>query len=338
MKLRFYPYTLELKHKFSISHNSRTTTPIVLTEIKYEGLTGYGEASLPPYLGEDQKSVINFLSKVKLENYSNPLDVQDILNYTDNIEKGNNAAKASVDIALHDLVGKILNIPLHKYFGINFSDTPYSSITIGMDSGENIIQKINEAAQFKILKVKIGSDDDKTIIENIRKVTDKPIIVDVNQGWNNEHKALEMIKWLEGKNVKLIEQPFHKDEIKKTAWLSERSPLPVFADESVWRFSDLEKVYGVFHGINIKLMKSTGLAEAFRMINKAKQFGMQVMLGCMTETSCAISAAAQLSPLAEWADLDGAELIKNDLFSGMKIKDGKITLPNLPGTGAVKKS
>jgi L-alanine-DL-glutamate epimerase-like enolase superfamily enzyme len=336
MYLNYYPYTLELKNQFTISHSTRTTTPVVITEITHEGITGYGEASLPPYLTENQQSVINFLRKVNLEYFSDPLQLPEILEYVDGLESDNNAAKASVDIALHDLVGKLLNIPLYKYFKIEHQESKYSSITIGIDSIDNMIRKVKEAEDYKILKLKLGSDNDRSVIERIRTVTDKEIIVDVNQGWNDKYKALEFIKWLADKNVKLVEQPFPTKDIASTLWLSERSPLPIFADESVKRLSDIEKVTGIFHGINIKLMKSGGLGEALKMINKANELGLKIMLGCMTETSCAISAASHLSPLAAWVDLDGAELIKNDLFTGMKIVRGEVILPELPGTGTVK--
>lgn len=337
MNLTFYSYTLKLKHKFVLSKHSRTTTPIVLTEIEHKGIKGYGEASLPPYLGETQEGVINFLSKVDLNKYDDPLKIEEILNEIDLIEPGNNAAKASVDIALHDLAGKILEMPLWKYFEIDSNKTPESSFTIGIDSVEMIEQKLDEAKNFKILKIKLGAGNDKEILEAVRSKTNTPIIVDVNQGWSNKHLALDMIEWLAEKNVKLVEQPLPVDHLDDIAWLNEQSPLPIFADEAVQRLRDLKNVEGVYSGINIKLMKSTGLNEAYKMILLAKEMGLQTMLGCMTETSCAISAAAQISPLVNWVDLDGAMLITNDIFDGMKIINGKITLPERNGIGIVKK-
>jgi L-alanine-DL-glutamate epimerase-like enolase superfamily enzyme len=187
------------------------------------------------------------------------------------------------------------------------------------------------------LKVKLGLDNDKEMIETIRSVTDKPIRCDVNQGWKNKEEALKMIEWLATKNVEFVEQPMPKDWYEEHAWLRERSPLPIIGDESVQRLPDVRKAYGVYDGINVKLMKSTGMREAYKMILLARALDMKVMLGCMTETSCAISAAAQLSPLVDWADLDGAELISNDLFDGAKIIDGKVTLTDLPGIGIKKK-
>ncbi len=190
---------------------------------------------------------------------------------------------------------------------------------------------------YRILKVKLGRDTDRMMIDAIRDVTDTPITVDANQGWKSRDEALRMIEWLATRGVVFIEQPMPKEQIDDTAWLCARSPLPLIADESVQRLADVPRVQGVFHGINIKLMKSTGLREAHRMIAVARALGLKVMLGCMTETSCAISAAAQLSPLVDWADLDGAVLITNDCFEGATIVDGKVTLSERPGIGVVRR-
>ncbi|MFC2094074.1 dipeptide epimerase [Bacteroidota bacterium] len=336
LKLSYHPYTLKLKHTFTVSSYSRIETPVVLTEIEYDGKVGYGEASLPQYLGETQESVMNFLSKIDFRKFEDPTDSENILNYVDDIEDGNNAAKASVDIALHDLIGKLLNVPLFKYFGLSMPENVYTSYTIGIDSTEIIKEKIDEAKDFKYLKIKLGTDNDKEIIKTIRSVTNKPLYVDVNQGWSNRHEALEMIEWLSEKNVLLIEQPMQKENIDDIAWLNEKSPLPIIADESVKRLKDIEKVKDIYSGINIKLMKSTGLREALLMINKARDFGLKVMLGCMTETSCAVSAAAHLSSLADWIDLDGPLLISNDLFDGISYINGEVKLNSLPGIGLIK--
>ena len=338
LTLSYHPYTLKLKHTFTVSSFSRNETPVVLTEIEYDGKVGYGEASLPQYLGETQDSVINFLSKIDLRNFEDPLDCENILNYVDNIEAGNNAAKASVDIALHDLIGKLLGIPLFKYFGLAKPAHAYTSYTIGIDNKEIIKTKIDEAKDFKYLKIKLGTDNDKKIIETIRSVTNKPLFVDVNQGWSDRQEALEMIEWLVEQNILLIEQPLPKENIDDIAWLNEKSHLPIIADESVKRLKDIDSVKGIYSGINVKLMKSTGLREAFLMISKARELGLKVMLGCMTETSCAVSAAAHLSSLADWIDLDGPLLISNDLFDGISYIKGEIKLNDLPGIGLLKKS
>ena len=208
-----------------------------------------------------------------------------------------------------------------------------TSFTIGIDTEEVVRQKVEEAHPYKVLKVKMGLDNDRATIETIRSMTDRPICVDVNQGWNSKEHALEMIHWLKERGCLFVEQPMPKEMIDDTAWLRERSPLPIIADEAFQRLPDITRFNGVYDGINIKLMKSTGMHEAYKMITLARALDMKVMIGCMTETSCAVTAAAQLSPLVDWADLDGNLLISNDCFDGLKIVEGKVTLPYTPGIG-----
>lgn len=196
MKLRFYPYTLELKHVFTVATASRKTTPVMMTEIEFDGLVGYGEASMPPYLGESHQTATEFLSKVDLSQFGDPFKMEEILAYVDSIAPGNPAAKASIDIALHDLVGKLIGQPWYKIWGLNPEKTPYTSFTIGIDKPDVVRQKVREAEHYKILKVKLGLDNDKEMIETIRSVTDKPLRCDVNQGWKNKEEALKMIEWL----------------------------------------------------------------------------------------------------------------------------------------------
>ena len=336
LKIKYKPYELQLKHVFTLASGSRTTTPVVLTEIEYDGVKGYGEASMPPYLGESHESVLRFLSQVRVDQFNDPLLVEDILDYVDKIAPGNYAAKASVDIALHDLVGKLLGKPWFRLWGLDPAKTPYTSFTIGIDTPEVVRQKVAEAEPYKVLKVKLGLGNDKEMIETIRMVTDKPISVDVNQGWKDRIYALEMAEWLKEKNVIFIEQPMPKNQIDDIGWLTQNSPLPVIADEAVQTPGDLFNIKGIYSGINIKLMKCGGMDAAHKMAQIARAMDMKVMIGCMTETSCAISAAAQLSPLAHWADLDGNLLISNDVFKGVTISDGRITLNEKPGIGVVE--
>jgi L-alanine-DL-glutamate epimerase-like enolase superfamily enzyme len=336
--LRFTPYTLQLKHTFTLSTSSRNTTPVMLTEIEYDGITGYGEASMPPYLGESHESVAKFLSLLNISQFTDPFLLIDILEYVDRMMPGNYAAKASVDIAMHDLIGKLVGEPFYRLFGLNPSRAPLTSFTIGLDSPEIIRQKVLEAQPYKVLKVKLGRDNDREMVEVIRSLTDKPLCVDVNQGWKDRNQALEMAGWLKEKGVIFLEQPMPKEMKDDIAWLTARSPLPVVGDEAIQNISDLLNNRDVYSGINIKLMKCGGLNAAMKMINVARAFGMKVMIGCMTETSCAVSAAAQLSPLVDWCDLDGNLLISNDPFEGLKIVDGKVILPKIPGIGITKRS
>ena len=334
MKLRFSPYELKLRHVFTVATYSRTTTPDIQVEIEYDGLIGYGEASMPPYLGQTVESVTNFLQKVDLEQFSDPCQLEDILTYVDSLSPGDTAAKAAVDIALHDLVGKIIGAPWHRIWGLNKEKAPSTTFTIGIDTAEVVKQKTQECAnQFNILKVKLGRENDKEMIETIRSVTDLPIAVDVNQGWKDRQMALDMILWLKEKGIVMVEQPMPKEQLDDIAWVTEQSPLPIFADESIQRLKDIRNVEGAFTGINIKLMKCTGMREAWKMLNYARARNMKVMIGCMTETSCAVSAAAQLSPAVDFADLDGNLLIANDRFKGMTVEKGRITLNDEPGLG-----
>jgi L-alanine-DL-glutamate epimerase-like enolase superfamily enzyme len=337
MKLWFIPYELKLKHVFTLATSSRTTTPVVLTEIEYAGKKGYGEASMPPYLGESHETVTKYLSQVDLSQFRDPFLIEDIVAYLDGIAPGNYAAKASVDIALHDLVGKLIGKPWFRLWGLDPEKTPYTSFTIGIDTPEVIRQKVAEAEPYRILKVKLGLGNDREMIETIRSVSDKPICVDVNQGWKDKNYALEMANWLKQNNVVFLEQPMPKAMTDDIAWLTENSPIPVVADEALQTIDDLLPMKGVYSAINIKLMKCGGMNAAYKMASLAREMGMKVMIGCMTETSCAISAAAQLSPLADWADLDGNLLISNDCYNGVTVIDGKITLNEKPGIGITEK-
>jgi len=338
MHLTYRAFDAQLKHPFTVSGFTRTSTPIVLTEITYDGITGYGEATMPPYLGESQASVMAFLEKVNLQQFNNPFELDDILTYVDSIAMYNTAAKASVDIALHDLVGKMMQQPCYALWGYNSDKVPVTSFTIGIDTEEEVRKKALETEPFKVIKVKLGVNEttDKMLINTVRSVTDKPIRVDANQGWKDKQYALQMIEWLSERNVELVEQPMPKHNIDDMAWLTEQSPLPTFADESCQRLADIPYLKGVFNGINIKLMKCTGLREAHEMITVANACNLKLMIGCMTETSCGIAAAAQLSPQMEYADLDGNLLITNDVFSGTKIIEGKVMLNNNWGLGINK--
>jgi L-alanine-DL-glutamate epimerase-like enolase superfamily enzyme len=334
--LRYQPYELQLKHVFTLASGSRSTTPVMLTELEYEGITGYGEASMPPYLGESHASAAAFLSKVELKSFGSPFLMEDILEYIGQLAPGNYAAKASVDIALHDLVGKIMKQPWHRIWGLNPESTPNTSFTIGIDKPEIVKAKVLEASPYKILKVKLGQGNDKEMIESVRSVSNTPICVDINQGWTDRIKSLEMIHWLKDQGVVFVEQPLPKTSVDDIAWLTQQSPLPIIADEALQTISDFKKIQGAYSGINVKLMKCGGLRAAYVLMKMARAADMKVMIGCMTETSCAVTAAAQLSPLANWADLDGNLLISNDLFEGITIKEGKIMLPDAPGIGIRK--
>ena len=342
MRLRFFPYELRLNHVFTVASYSRSTTPDVQVELEYDGIIGYGEASMPPYLQKElgtMESVMAFLRRVQdtIGQFPDPFQMEDILAYVDSLSPGDSAAKAAVDIALHDLVGKLLQAPWYKLWGLNKEKTPDTTYTIGIDTPEVVRQKTRECAErFNILKVKLGRENDREMIQTIRSVTHLPIAVDANQGWTDRAYALDMIHWLKEQGVVMVEQPMPKERMEDIAWVTSQSPLPVFADEAVQRLKDIPALKGIYTGINIKLMKCTGMREAWKMLTLARALDMRVMVGCMTETSCGISAAAQFSPAVDFADLDGNLLIANDRFQGVEVVKGKITLPDLPGIGVVK--
>lgn len=340
MKISFTPQTLKFKRPFAIAHGTRDSTPVVFTRLGQDGLFGYGEASMPPYLGESHESVLAFLSMAEkvLKKFTATDPVEAILSAIDRIAPGNTAAKASVDIALHDLAGKIQDKPCYSLLGADRTIPLFTAYTIPIDEPAGIRARVEEGKEYKLLKVKLGSADDKNILKEIRKHTGKDIIVDANEGWQDKNFALDMIVWMSEINVKMVEQPMPKQQMEDIAWLSSQSPIPVMADEGVQRFSDIERIKSVYSGINIKLMKCAGLHEARKMIMQARKFGMKVMIGCMSETSCGVSAAAQLAPLADWIDLDGPLLIKEDFFTGVKFSKGQILLNDLPGIGATPAS
>jgi L-alanine-DL-glutamate epimerase-like enolase superfamily enzyme len=337
MKLTWQPFELELKHPFTIAKFSRTSTPIMLVQIEHEGQIGYGEASMVPYMGESHESAAAFLNKVDVSQFKFPFNFEAIINYLDSLEPGNPAIKAAIDIALHDLEGKLLNKPCWQLAGSNPALMPVTSYTIGMDTPEVFLKKVKEAEGFKVIKVKLGRDTDKELINIIRSVTQVPIYVDANQGWTDRHQSLEMCHWLQEQGVVLIEQPMLKTDIDGNAWLTQHSPIPIIGDEAVQRLGDVEKAAGVYHGINVKLMKSAGMYEGRQMILKAKKLGLKVLIGCMSETSCASLAAAALAPLCDWADIDGPFLTTNNPYKAPAFADGKYVLSNNPGLGLVIK-
>ncbi len=335
MKISCKEFELELKHPFSISKFTRTSTPLLLLKINYEGHIGYGEASMVPYMGESHASATAFLSKVDWNRFMHPFDFAAIHQYLDSLESGNPAIKAAIDIALNDLNGKILNQSCAEIYGADSLKMPITSYTIGIDSPEVIKEKVADAKGFKVLKIKLGRDNDKELIQTIRSVSDLPLYVDANQGWSDKKSAIEMVYWLHDQGVLLIEQPMDKQNLEGNAWLTQRSPIPIIADEAVQRIADLESLKGSYHGINIKLMKSAGMYEAHQMILKARSYGMKVLIGCMSETSIATLAGIALAPLCDWADLDGPWLTKNNPFNNPEMKDGRYVPNGLPGLGLI---
>lgn len=316
----------------------RTHTRAMLTTIEHHGATGYGEAAMVPYYGETHETAADFLGRAAevLKRHHAPGSdhaIEMIMREIDAISPGNTAAKASVDLALHDLWGKLEDKPLWQLLNLDPTEEPCTSFTLGIDTPDVLRQKLAEAEGFRILKVKLGAGNDRAIIQTIRRESDLPIYVDANQGWQDVHEALDLVHWLSGQNVILIEQPFPKDNLDDAAWLSARSPLPVFADESFHRLDQIQTMASCFHGVNIKLMKCTGISEARHIRAEAYRLGLLQMVGCMTETSCGIYGAALVAALTQFADIDGCWLIKNNPFEMPGLLDGKVVLNERPGLG-----
>lgn len=335
MKLRFSPYKLKFKHPFGVSSNVRTHTPTVFLSLEIGGFKGYGEACIPAYLGETEEETIAFFNDASatLKKLNSDFNIAETVTVIDGLSETCNAAKAAIDIALHDLKGKILGKNIRQLYDLPVKENSVTSSTIGLDYADKIAQKIIEASDFKILKIKAGSENDKALINMIRSYTDKPLYVDVNQGWKDKHFVVDMLHFMAENNVLLVEQPMPVEMIDEMAWVTERSPVPTIADESVKRLKDISRIKGAFSGINIKLMKCTGISEALRMIDLARESNLKVMLGCMAESSCATTAMAHLAGLADYIDLDAPYLIVNDPFKGISYNNGQICLPHSAGIG-----
>jgi L-alanine-DL-glutamate epimerase-like enolase superfamily enzyme len=333
MKLTFRKYELRLQHTFTISRGSSDIDPCVIVQLEHDGITGYGEAAPSGRYGESMETVCKFLERFDLSRFNDPFQLEGILGYVDSIAAHNTSAKAAIDIALHDWIGKRLNVPLWKLWGLDKNKTPRTSFTIGIDAIPVIEKKVREAEKYPILKVKVGIPNDQEIITAIRRITNKTIRADANEGWKSKEQARDKILWLEERGVEFIEQPMPAAQLDDIVWLREQVHIPLIADESLVSLSDLPRLQGAFNGINIKLMKCAGLREAMKLIHTARAMNMKIMLGCMIESSVAIAAACNLSPMVDYADLDGNILITNDPFEGLAVQDGKLIINDEPGLG-----
>jgi len=332
MKILFKRIKLNLKHTFRIARSADDFRHSVIVRILLDEIDGLGESAPSPRHNQTVDTVERALSSIKAENLKAIDYLEDTLEELSYKLKDDRTALAGIDLALYDILGKRFRAPVYAIFGLNPARTPVTSYTIGIDTPDIIKLKVKEAENFPILKVKMGLDNDFEIMETIRSLTDRTVRIDANEGWTKE-EALEKINWLKDKNVEFIEQPLPADKLDDMFWLAERSPLPLIADESVQVAEDIPRLVGAFHGINIKLMKCGGIREAIKMIHTARACGMKIMLGCMVESSIGITAAAHLSPLVDYADLDGNILISNDPAEGVRVKNGKLILPHTPGLG-----
>jgi L-alanine-DL-glutamate epimerase-like enolase superfamily enzyme len=325
---------LLLRHTWTISRNSSDFKENVFVRVERDGVVGWGEAAPNVRYGQSAEQATAAIEKARAL-----VEAGDWFRYVDLREQWERAipdqscACAALDIAILDWVGKRLNAPLYRVLGLDSNKAPVTTFSIGIDAPEVIKQKVREAKDFPVLKIKVGTENDAEILTAVREATDKPLRVDANEGWHDKEQALEKIRWLQHRGVELIEQPLPAAMIEETAWLRERVDIPIIADEAVKRAGDIPRLAGAYDGINIKLMKAGGIQEAIRMIHVARALGLKVMLGCMIESSVAVSAAAHVSPLVDYADLDGNLLISNDPFVGVGVKDGRLILNDRPGLG-----
>jgi L-alanine-DL-glutamate epimerase-like enolase superfamily enzyme len=325
---------LMLTHTWTISRNSSDFKDNVFVRIERDGVVGWGEAAPNARYGQSADQTLADLEKVR-----SLVEAGDWLKYVDLREQweralpGQVCAHAALDMAILDWVGGKLKAPLYRLLGLDADKAPVTTFSIGIDTPAVIKQKVEEAAEFPVLKIKVGRDNDAEILAAVREATVKPLRVDANEGWKTKEQALEKIRWLQGLGVELIEQPLPAAMVEETAWLRDRVEIPIIADEAIKTAGDIPRLAGAYDGINIKLMKAGGIQEAIRMIHVARAMGLKIMLGCMIESSVAVSAAAQLSPMVDWADLDGNLLISNDPFTGVRVERGRLILNDRPGLG-----
>jgi len=325
---------LRLRHTWTTTMSSSEYRDTLQVRLFRDGATGIGEgAPIVRYHEsalEAQKAVEAARAVVLA---GDPWRVETFLGEAFRHLEGQYAARAALDIALHDWIGKKLGIPVYRLLGLDPASAPLTTFSIGIDTPDTTRQKVREAEEFPVLKVKVGLDTDEATIEAVRSVTGKPLRVDANEGWRDKETAIRKIEWLASKGVELVEQPMPAAMLEEAAWVRERSPIPVFADEACLRASAIPGLIGTCHGVNVKLDKAGGLREALRMIHTARACGLKVMLGCMISSSASTTAAAHLSPLVDFADLDGHLLVANDPWEGVAVRDGRLVLPDRPGLG-----
>lgn len=332
MELTHQRFDLKVIDPFRIARGTTTVSPSIIVGIG----EGFGEAAPSSFYGEDVNAVASFLKKATSCLGDDPFKLEEILGRIDSLAKGNGSAKAAIDMALHDHLGKLLGIPVYRLLGLSEPDKAYTSFTIAIDTPETMKKKTEKAPGFSVYKVKVGVPGDEEMVAAVREATKAKIRVDANCGWKPK-EAVERIDSLSKYEIEYIEQPVERDDIEGLRYVRERVDLPIIADEGVMTSPDVVRHYQAVDGINIKLSKCSGIREALRMIHTARALGMKVMLGCMIETSVGISAAMQLASLADYLDLDGHLLIENDPFEGLGLKEGRIILSGEPGLGVKRR-
>ncbi len=336
MEIRWTTYRLQCTHPFGISRSTHTFYDVIYIYLIDEGIVGRGEAAPSLRYHENPNQILDHLKEQDFTNL--PLENREELWHYLKKRSGNiRSLGAAFSMAVLDWWTQKQKMPLYQHFGISQPTSRLTSFTIAIGALDELEQKIEEASPYPILKVKLGTSQDKEIIETIRRYTDKTIRVDANEGWDLD-RAVDMCQWLAERNVEFVEQPLPAQKVTQTAALKEKSPLPIFADENSLVAHDIPGIAHAFHGINIKLMKCGSLQEGKKMIDRAREYGLQIMLGCMVESSVAITAASHLAPLVDFTDLDGHILINNDPYRGTTVEAGRLHLPEGTGLGITKRS
>lgn len=338
MRLRYHSFQLQLKHTFTIAHDSRDVQPTLIVELSDDGLTGFGEATTNPYYGITMAGMTEALERVKeqVEHYSwgSPEELWDRVHP---LLKDNPFAQCALDNAAHDLFARKQGLPLYRQWGLETGTVPATNYTIGIDTIDKMVAKLKEFP-WPLYKIKLGTPHDLDVVKELRRHTSSPFRIDANCAWSAE-EAIANSGPLKALGVEFIEQPLPAADVAGMKEVFAQSLLPVIADESCIVESDVESCRGLFHGINIKLTKCGGLTPARRMIQKARELGLKTMVGCMTESSIGIAAIGQLLPLLDYVDMDGNLLIANDPATGVEFdKDGRFVLSNRSGTGAALKT
>ncbi|MDZ4823507.1 MAG: dipeptide epimerase [Flavobacteriales bacterium] len=330
--LDWVTHQLKFRFPFQIAHGVRTHTDVVFLRLRFDGLIGYGEAALPPYLPDNIESTIAFFEKVKHDGLELPDSIPAFMAQLNKKHEGNMPAKAALDVALWNLSARLREkssfekiSSFHLPGVVDRGRIIPHTYTIGICSRDEMKLKINHALEngFQFFKLKMNGTDDEQMLSDFKSFSDLPFAIDANQGWNDVEDAIAFSKQLETAGCVLIEQPFHKNDRVKSRRLKDEMNIPVIADEACQRLSDIDSLAESFSGINIKLQKCGGLSEAMEMISKAKSLGLKILIGCMSESSVGCNAGEALAPLCDWADLDGPWLIEDNpdmqmLFSGLE--------------------
>jgi len=337
LRLEAEVLSLQTKYPFKIARHEHFEIRTVLVTLRDEnGIEGWGEATPQRFYGETPETVLAALDVYATVLPNDPLDLEEAERRFEATLAGNNSARAALSSALHDLAGKRLGVPVHRMWGLDPARAPMSTFTIGIDTAEMIRKKVIEAEPYPILKIKLGSDRDMEILNTIRDVTQKELRVDANCGWTVKH-AIRMLPVLAEYGVTVLEQPLPAGDLDGLAEIRRHARIPLIVDESCLTSADIPRVVGKVDGINIKLAKTGGLREAIRMIHIARAHHLMVMVGCMVESSIAITAAAQFTPLVDIVDLDGAALLAHDPYAGATIHGGQLRLPDGPGLGVTRR-